>query len=485
MSLAIQTNVSALYAQGALRSNQSKLASTMERLSTGIRVNGAKDDAAGLAIGQNMTSQIRGMEQAIRNVNDGINLVQTAEGGLNSVSNLLQRMRELAVQAANGTYSGVQRAYLQKEAEALREQIDEVVDTTVWNGVNLLGGGFSRPIQVGSDVGVKMDIAIPELPFMLQPQFLNGSFDAGVAGSTSIQGWTASNQRIRLDGTSTVAGWPTPTDPTTAPGGGIESVSGSGTFNTQLSASTSSNTGLSLELSSNLSGVANNPAGVGAVLHGPVVSSNAATSLTTGDTISFDWRAQGGTDAFDVYAYIVDTQTGRTEELLNATGASAADTRPWTTVSHTVAAAGEYRFVFVSGCWDATGGQVAGAKLFIDNVTVATSSGRRSDSGLSDINSASSASIALGTIDTALNAVNSARSTMGSYIDRLLHIADNLGKVSSNAVQSRSTIIDTDYALETTALAKHQIIQQAATAILAQANQQPRAVMALLKNLRS
>ena len=142
-----------------------------------------------------MTSQIRGMEQAIRNVNDGINLVQTAEGGLNSVSNLLQRMRELAVQAANGTYSGVQRAYLQKEAEALREQIDEVVDTTKWNGVNLLGGGFSRPIQVGSDVGLKMDIAIPELPFMLQPQFLNGSFDAGVAGSTSIQGWTASNQR--------------------------------------------------------------------------------------------------------------------------------------------------------------------------------------------------------------------------------------------------------------------------------------------------
>ena len=132
--------------------------------------------------------------------------------------------------------------------------------------------------------------------------------------------------------------------------------------------------------------------------------------------------------------------------------------------------AGQYRFVFVSGSWDAAGGTAAGAKLFIDNVTVATPSSRRSDSGLADINSASSASIALGTIDTALNAVNSARSTMGSYIDRLLHIGDNLGNVSSNAVQSRSTIIDTDYALETTALAKHQIIQQAATAMLAQAN---------------
>ena len=162
MSLAIQTNVSALYAQGALRSNQSKLASTMERLSTGVRVNGAKDDAAGLAIGQNMTSQIRGMEQAIRNVNDCINLVQTAEGGLNSVSNLLQRMRELAVQAANGTYSTTQRAYLQKEAAALQEQINKIIDTTTWNDKKLLDGSFTgQKIQVGAHADSTIDIQIP------------------------------------------------------------------------------------------------------------------------------------------------------------------------------------------------------------------------------------------------------------------------------------------------------------------------------------
>ncbi len=149
MSLAIQTNVSALYAQGALRSNQSKLASTMERLSTGIRVNGAKDDAAGLAIGQNITSQIRGLDQAVRNINDGINLVQTAEGGLNSVSTMLQRMRELAVQAANGTYSDVQRGYLNQECQQLKTAIGQVVDTTIWNDQKLLDGSFSKPIKIG------------------------------------------------------------------------------------------------------------------------------------------------------------------------------------------------------------------------------------------------------------------------------------------------------------------------------------------------
>jgi len=124
MSLVIGTNVSALYSQNALKTNARSTATTMERLSTGVRVNNAKDDAAGLAIGQNMSSQIRGLDQAVRNINDGINLVQTAEGGLNSISNMLQRMRELAVQSANGTNSDVQRGYLNKECEQLQTAMD-------------------------------------------------------------------------------------------------------------------------------------------------------------------------------------------------------------------------------------------------------------------------------------------------------------------------------------------------------------------------
>ena len=134
----INTNVSALYAQNALKTNSRAQSAAMEQLSTGSRINSAKDDAAGLAIGQNMTSQVRGLNQAVRNLNDGINMMQTAEGALVEASNMLQRMRELAVQSANGTYSGTQRGYLQTEFAALSTQIGKVATETKWNDQALL-----------------------------------------------------------------------------------------------------------------------------------------------------------------------------------------------------------------------------------------------------------------------------------------------------------------------------------------------------------
>ena len=162
MSLVVGTNTSAQFAQDALRANQNKIATAMQRLSTGLRINSARDDAAGLAISQSMTAQIRGLNQAVRNINDGVNMLQTAEGGLGSITDMLQRMRELAVQSANGTNSNAQRAYLQKEAAALQEQISKVVDTTTWNDKKLLDGSFTgQKIQVGADSGATMDITIP------------------------------------------------------------------------------------------------------------------------------------------------------------------------------------------------------------------------------------------------------------------------------------------------------------------------------------
>ena len=191
MALAVGTNTSALYSQNAMKTTARSTAATMERLSTGVRVNSAKDDAAGLAIGQNMTSQIRGLNQAVRNINDGINLVQTAEGGLNSVSNMLQRMRELAVQAANGTYSDVHREYLNKECQQLKTAIGQVIDTTMWNDQKLLDGSFSKPIQIGSDVGTKMDITIPSVSLIDSTTNSVTTVSAtqkagGVVGSTAL-----------------------------------------------------------------------------------------------------------------------------------------------------------------------------------------------------------------------------------------------------------------------------------------------------------
>jgi len=268
----INTNVSALYSQNAMKTNARSMNTAMEQLSTGTRINSAKDDAAGLAIGQTMTSQIRGLNQAVRNANDGINMMQTAEGAMVEQSNMLQRMRELAVQSSNATYSSAQRSYLNTEFSALTSQISSITSQTMWNGQALISGeSTSFSFQVGQ----------------------------------------ASGQTISIT----------------------------------ISAMTTAHLGVS------------------------------ALAVTT----------------------------------------------------------------------------------------------------------ATSASSAITAIDSALDTINNQRATIGAGINRLTYAADNMTNISSNVTQSRSTIMDTDYAQASTALAKTQILQQASTAMLAQANQQAQGVMALLK----
>jgi len=279
MPASINTNVSALNAQAALAKNSRAMSTAMEQLSTGSRVNSAKDDAAGMAIGTSMTSQVRGLNQAVRNLNDGVNLLQTAEGALGETTNMLQRMRELAVQSASGTYSTTQRSYLATEFLALGSQIESIASQTTWNGYTVLTG-------TAGDTS-------------------NGSF-AFQAGQTSGQTITVAISQMGL-------------------------------------------TGLSM----------------------------------------------------------------------------------------TAAAVG--------------------------------------------VSTAASASLAITTIDAAINTVNSQRATIGAAVNRMTYAADNMTNISANVSASRSTIMDTDYATASTNLSKAQIIQQASTAMLAQANQQPQTVLALLK----
>jgi flagellin len=276
----INTNVSALYSQNAMKVNARAMSTAMEQLSTGSRVNSAKDDAAGLAIGQDMTAQIRGLNQAVRNANDGINMMQTAEGALAEQSNMLQRMRELAVQSSNGTYSSAQRTYLNTEFDQLLEQMDNIATETTWNGMSLLD-------------------------------------------ATSAEGLSTT----------------------------------SGTFEFQ-------------------------------------VGQNADETISV------------AIGAMDI------------------------------------------------------------ATLGISALAVDTASG---------------ASTAIDTIDTALDSINEQRATIGAGINQMTYAADNLSNIAANVTASRSSIMDTDYASASTQLSKSQIIQQASTAMLAQANQQPQSVLALLK----
>jgi flagellin len=272
----INTNTSALFAQNALSKNARVMSNAMEQLSTGKRINTAGDDAAGLAIGESMTAQVRGLNQAVRNANDGINLLQTAEGAMVEQSNMLQRMRELAVQSNNGTLSTTQQGYLQTEFNALTTQIASIASNTTWNGMTVMASATTIKFQVGMNSGQ--------------------------------------------------------------------------TFSVTLSSTDSATSALSI----------------------------AGLAITT-------------------------------------------------TASSTAA------------------------------------------------------SSAITTIDSAIDYINNIRATVGASINRLTYAADNLTNISQNVQASRSSIVDTDYATASTQLSRAQIVQQAATAMLAQANQQPQTVLALLK----
>ena len=191
----INTNVFSINAQRALNKSQGALSSSMERLSSGLRINRAKDDAAGLAIAQEFTSQLMGMEQAIRNANDGISLVQTAEGALDEVSNLIHRMRELSVQAANGIYSNTDRDYLNDEFSQLRFEITRIADTAQFNGLDVVGSTMALDIQIGHDNGADFKLTISTVDIATTSSYGIGS---ALADSTSISSVTAAGSTLDI-----------------------------------------------------------------------------------------------------------------------------------------------------------------------------------------------------------------------------------------------------------------------------------------------
>jgi flagellin len=701
MSLVVGTNTSAQFAQDALRANQNKIAIAMERLSTGLRINSARDDAAGLAISQSMTSQIRGLNQAVRNINDGVNLLQTAEGGLGSITDMLQRMRELAVQSANGTNSDAQRAYLQKEAAALQEQISKVVDTTTWNDKKLLDGSFTgQKIQVGADAGANIEINVPSIAstplppensngtplppitsgnptwtkmvassgsvyitamamgsdgFLYTTGFATGSIDGQNAGQEDfmLSKFDTNGNRIwsKLlgagigvdishaitighDGSIYVAGSANGslTDPTVNTdnigdilvakfnaGGvlqwakqmgtieddratGLASASDGSIYLTGTTTGNLSGTNVAsggsawsgqgdafvskLDESGNLlwtkqqsgsrfgNGIASGPDGsayaVGA-MDSPMngVSPNGAedgfiNKFNADGSIA--WTTKIGTsttDYADKVAVAVNGDIYVTGSTYGALGSSnlpgnretyLTKLNPTGTIQWSrQLSLGTYNSpngittnangnIFISGWWPQDGSEQGGSafvaeytpdgqKISTDLVAhsyswatgVVTDSsnalyvGGYSQYGVNgqpfhgpvdsfllkysrdsanpdpsngssaicviDISTQTGASSAIGVIDSTLDSVNSTRSNIGSYINRLNYAGDNATNISTNLAASRSTIQDTDYAYESANLAKSQIVQQAATAMLVQANQQPQSVLALLKNL--
>ena len=380
----INTNVMSLNAQRNLNSSQSSLSTSIQRLSSGLRINSAKDDAAGLAISERFTSQIKGLNQAQRNANDGISLAQTAEGALGQVTNNLQRIRELAVQSANATNSSTDRAALQTEASQLLSEIDRVANQTSFNGVKLLDGSFSSAVfQVGANAGETISIS--------------GLVDANVAALGSVTSATGQSSAV------------TSIDTLTAVGAGALVINGTDVG-----------------------------AGIGAA---------GSTQQRVGQVV----------DAINNYA----STTG-----VNAAYDSSSNRIVLTSAGNIVA----------TGTDDGslTGFDVTGAD---GDATAATTTGL---TGLS-IASYAGASLAIQQVDSALGQVNSARATIGAVQNRFESVVANLATTSENLSAARSRIQDTDFAAETANLTRSQILQQAGTAMLAQANSAPNNVLSLLR----
>ncbi len=384
MSSVINTNVASLNAQRNLSASQGSLNTSLQRLSSGLRINSAKDDAAGLAIADRFTSQIRGLDVASRNANDGISLAQTAEGALGEVNSNLQRVRELAVQAANATNSSSDRAALGAEATALLSEVNRVADQTKFNGVSLLDGSFASAVfQVGANAGETITVS--------------SLVDANTAALGSVT--SASGQSSAITTISSL----------TAPAAGTLVINGTDVSNDIGAAGTTQER------------------------VGKVVDAINKYSTTTGVNAAFDSASNRIVLSSEATIAVTGSDDG------TATG------------------------------FDVSAGDGSG--------TASTTTGL---TGL-DLSSYAGASLAIKQIDSALGQVNTARATLGAIQNRFSSVVANIASTSENLSASRSRIQDADFAKETANLTRGQILQQAGTAILAQANSAPQSVLSLLR----
>jgi flagellin len=383
----INSNIMSLNAQRNLSTSGGQLATSLQRLSSGLRINSAKDDAAGLAISERFTTQIRGMDQAARNANDGISLSQTAEGAMGEIGNNLQRIRELAVQSRNATNSASDREALNKEAQQLKSEINRVAGQTAFNGVKLLDGSFADQVfQVGANQGETITVS--------------GIVDAS---STALGSWTS---------VSTTA------------------------YTQTLAAATATAfaTGVSMDVNGVTITTADGAADAAAATAAIKAAFDAAKTANPTELANVTMDATGAITSTDASLVIAN--------LTNVSGISAGTTA-------------------------GTASTVAGtAQTGFDSLDISTATG---------------ADAAMLAMDAALTAINTARADMGAVQNRFSSVVANLSSNSENLAAARSRIQDADFAAETAKLTRNQILQQAGTAMLAQANQAPQGVLALLR----
>jgi flagellin len=495
----INTNTIALNAQRNLATNSASLSTTIQRLSSGLRINSAKDDAAGLAISQRFTTQIRGMDQAARNANDGISLAQTAEGALGEIGNNLQRIRELAVQSRNATNSDSDRAALNAEVGQLKAEIQRVAEQTSFNGLKLLDGSFkNQAFQVGANQGQVINIA----------QIANASRD-------QLGSWTSVATPASASGIAAVG---STTGGTTTPGTATLDVSafaatdGSDGFdafdievNGQVVTVAAASGGADIDanratLAANIAAAVNGEASGVASATGTTVSfSNSGASAVSivdtdsalgGDITVAAQTTSGGSTTFAAGSFDLTGAAGTATISFAAAGSASERASALVTAINNetgntgvTASLVDGKLALSSATGDITIANADVAETGLTDGTTSNYSAGSAQVGFEnlDISSTAGADNAILAMDAALDAVNSSRAELGAIQNRFSSVVANLQTTSENLTASRSRIMDTDFAKETAELSRTQILQQAGTAMLAQANQIPQNVLSLLR----
>lgn len=483
MAQIINTNVASLNAQRNLTKSQDSLATSLQRLSTGLRINSAKDDAAGLAISERFTAQIRGLNQATRNANDGISLAQTAEGALGETVNALQRIRELAIQSANATNSATDRSALNTEVSQLISEIDRIATQTNFNGNKILSisSGFNATFQVGAGVGETISVTVDSAR----------TSDIGAASNyNEISGLSDANlaSRLRNQYAEDISG--------TVNGVTVATVAADTNSSAKINAlnDVSGQTGItafSYGNSINGASAADDDATSLALNAGDIVINGVSVGAVSANT------ADGLADAINA----ISSQTGVTADAGSGTSDLVLFNRDGDAISVTVNTAdAATRSGFAQGTTEVAAGDNGAVVLNggLSDTTVTTGdngtlqaitgqTGASSDTLAQstvtslNVNTVASASVAIIAVDKALDTINSLRSTLGAVQNRLDSTISSLSSTSENLSASRSRIQDADFAAETANLTRSQILQQAGTSILAQANALPQNALSLLQ----
>ncbi len=507
MASTINTNIQSLTAQRNLSMTQASLTTSMQRLSSGLRINSAKDDAAGLAITDRMTSQIRGLNQAARNANDGISLAQVAEGALSSTSNNLQRIRELAVQSANGTNSASDRLALQQEVMQLTTEISRVGSQTEFNGLKLLDGSYTtQQFQVGANANQTIGVSVTSARAVDMGNNAVSSKTAAPSIATAAAGPSlAGTANGFLSQTLTLAGNGTvntiPTSGTLADGTSAKAVATAINAFTALSGVTAVATTKATISNVSLGSVQFQLQGSNLPPDSAITVSATINNVSDLAPLAQAINAQSGstgiTAVADKIGNLVLTQAeGDDIKILNMgvtgglTGATVVGEDTLTPVTFQPGTGGTPAPP-TSDVAVAVGGKVAlnsstGFTVTSTDATGTLIAGGSQGSALSsvakiDISTQEGANAALLVVDGALASISANRAQLGAVQNRFLTTIENLQTNSENLSASRSRIQDADFAMETANLSRTQILQQAGTAMVAQANQLPQGVLQLLK----